>query len=107
MVQQTAEQESCSELLADLESDTPPPEILPIVTTGELTAWLKHPDQALQPHEMPNRNELKGSDLPAWRAGSQPRVLKTPSKRAPSRAVASTGWSKPGVTKTVATIWKA
>jgi hypothetical protein len=58
MVQQTAEQ-VLRELLADLESDQPPPEILPIVTTGELMAWLKHPDQALQPHELPNRNELK------------------------------------------------
>ena len=58
MVQQTAEQ-VLRELFADLESDNPPPEILPVVTTGELTAWLKHPDQALQPHEMPNRNELK------------------------------------------------
>ena len=58
MVQQTAEQ-VLRELLADLESDNPPPEILPVVTTGELTAWLKHPDQALQPHELPNRNELR------------------------------------------------
>ena len=58
MVQQTAEQ-VLRDLFADLESDNPPPEILPIVTTGELTAWLKHPDQALQPHELPNRNELR------------------------------------------------
>ena len=58
MVQQTAEQ-VLRDLFADLESDSPPPEILPIVTTGELMVWLKHPDQALQPHEIPNRNELR------------------------------------------------
>ena len=68
MVQQTAEQ-VLRELFTDLESDSPPPEILPIVTTGELMAWLKHPDQTLQPHEMPNRNELK--DL-IYRLGARP-----------------------------------
>lgn len=68
MVQQSAEQ-VLRELFADLESDKPPPEILPIVTTGELMAWLKHPDQALQPHELPNRNELR--DL-IYRLGVRP-----------------------------------
>ena len=68
MVQQSAEQ-VLRDLFADLESDKPPPEILPIVTTGELMAWLKHPDQALQPHELPNRNELR--DL-IYRLGVRP-----------------------------------
>jgi hypothetical protein len=58
MVQQTAEQ-VLRELIADLESDQPPPEILPVVTTGELMAWLKHPDQTLSVYELPNRNELR------------------------------------------------
>ena len=58
MVQQTAEQ-VLRELFADLESDNPPPEILPVVTTGELMAWLKHPDQTLSLYELPNRNELR------------------------------------------------
>jgi hypothetical protein len=68
MVQQTAER-VLRELFADLESDKPPPEILPIVTIGELIAWLRHPDQALQPHELPNRNEV--GDL-IYRLGVRP-----------------------------------
>jgi Family of unknown function (DUF5906) len=68
MVQQTVER-VLRDLFADLESDKPPPEILPIVTTGELMTWLRHPDQALQQHEVPNRNELQ--DL-IYRLGVRP-----------------------------------
>ena len=66
MVEQTADQ-LLRELFADLESDTPPSGVLPIMTANEVKHWLKA--QELQPHETPNHLELPGL---LYRLGARP-----------------------------------
>src|SRR4029077_19854405 len=77
MAEQAAEA-AIRDIIGEIESDKPPPNYLPVATTGEIIEWLKH--EHLRPHELPSRQELPSL---LYRIGARPL---NPNRKKPSRA---------------------
>jgi hypothetical protein len=77
MAEQAAER-ALLDIIGEIESDSPPPNYLPVATTTDLTQWLKA--EELKPQEMPNRLELPSL---IYRLGARPL---NPARANPKRA---------------------
>jgi hypothetical protein len=77
MAEQIAES-AILDIIGEIESDKPPPNYLPVATTGDVIEWLKH--EHLRPHELPSRQELPSL---LYRLGARPL---NPNRRNPKRA---------------------
>jgi Primase C terminal 2 (PriCT-2) len=77
MAEQVAEG-ALRDIIGEIESDKPPPQYLPVATTGDVMDWLKK--EHLRPHELPSRQELPGL---LYRLGARPL---NPNRKKPTRA---------------------
>ena len=77
MAEQVAER-AILDIIGEIESDKPPPNYLPVATTGDVMEWLKK--EHLRPHELPNRQELLSL---LYRLGARPL---NPNRNNPKRA---------------------
>lgn len=77
MAEQVAER-AILDIIGEIESDKPPPNYLPVATTGDVFDWLKH--EHLRPHELPSRLELPTL---LYRLGARPL---NPNRANPKRA---------------------
>ena len=77
MAEQVAER-AILDIIGEIESDKPPPNYLPVATTGDVFEWLKR--EHLRPHELPSRQELPSL---LYRLGARPL---NPNRANPKRA---------------------